>query len=113
MLQSLRDGLGRRKWLAWVFLLPIAAIFTFWGGSNHLDLNNAGRQDAAVVDGEKIPASDAVEAWNDTQKRWSQQVGTEVPAEQRARIQDDILDSLVMRKVMQLRMNDENYRVSE
>jgi peptidyl-prolyl cis-trans isomerase D len=113
MLQSLRDGLSRRKWLAWVFLLPIAAIFTFWGGSNQLGNGNAGRDDAGVVDGEKIPASEAVEAWNETQKRWSQQYGTEVPVEQRARMQDDILDSLVMRRVIQRRMEAENFRVSE
>jgi len=113
MLQSLRDGLSRHKWLAWLALAPIAAIFTFWGGSNQLGGGNAGRQDAAVIDGEKIPASEAVQAWNDMQKRWSQQYGTEVPDDQRARIQDNILDNLVMRTVMQRRMDAENYRVSE
>jgi peptidyl-prolyl cis-trans isomerase D len=113
MLQSLRDGLSRRKWLAGLFLAPIVLIFSFWGGSNQLGNGNAGRDDAGVVDGEKIPANEAVEAWQDTQKRWSQQFGTEVPADQRVRMQDNILDNLIMRKVMQRRMDDENYRVSE
>src|SRR6478752_2487241 len=113
MLQSLRDGLSRRKWLAGLFLAPIVLIFSFWGGSNQLGSGNAGRDDAGVVDGEKIPANEAVEAWQETQKRWSQQFGTEVPADQRVRMQDNILDNLVMRKVMQQRMDQENYRVGE
>lgn len=113
MLQRIRDRLHGSKWLAWAALAPIAATFMIWGGSNSLDFSNAGREDAAVVDGEKIPATDAVEAWSDTQQRWSQQFGTEVPAEQRARIQENILDNLVMRKVMQRRMDEENFRVSE
>jgi peptidyl-prolyl cis-trans isomerase D len=113
MLQSLRDGLGRRKWLAWFALAPIALIFTFWGGSNSLDFNGSSRQDAAVVNGDKIPATEATKAWSETQARWSQQFGTEIPAEQRARIQDNILEQLVLQKLLEKRLEDEHFQVSE
>ena len=48
MLLRIRDGLQRRKWLAWFALAPIALIFMFWGGSNSLDFNGVvapGRRD--------------------------------------------------------------------
>src|SRR5262245_32474341 len=99
MLQRIRDRLGRHKWLSWLALLPIALIFGFWGGSNKLDFNGVGKQDAAEVDGEKIPATEATKAWSSIQARWSQQVGTEIPEERRKQMQDDILDSLVRNKV--------------
>jgi peptidyl-prolyl cis-trans isomerase D len=113
MLQSLRDGLNRRKWLAWFALAPIALIFTFWGGSNSLDFNGTSRQDAAVVNGDKIPATEATKAWSETQARWSQQFGTEIPVEQRARIQDNILEQLVLQKLLEKRLDDEHFQVSE
>ncbi|HET9863583.1 MAG TPA: peptidyl-prolyl cis-trans isomerase [Steroidobacteraceae bacterium] len=113
MLQRIRDGLHGRKWLAWLALLPIAAIFTFWGGSNSLDFSGISRQDAAKVDGEEIPAIEATKAWRDTEARWSRQFGTEIPADQRARIQDNILDQLVLQKLLENRLEDEHFQVSE
>jgi peptidyl-prolyl cis-trans isomerase D len=113
MLQRIRDGLHSKKWLAWLALFPIAAIFIFWGGSNSLDFTGASRQDAAVVDGDKIPATEATKAWSETQARWSQQFGTEIPPEQRARIQDNILDQLVLQKLLENRLEDEHFQVSE
>jgi hypothetical protein len=113
MLQRIRDGLHGRKWLAWLALFPIAAIFVFWGGSSSLDFSGSTRQDAAVVNGEKIPANDATKAWSETQARWAQQFGTDIPTEQRARIQDNILDQLVLQKLLENRLDAQHYRVSE
>jgi peptidyl-prolyl cis-trans isomerase D len=113
MLQRIRDGLHNKKWLAWLALFPIAAIFIFWGGSNSLDFNGTSRQDAAIVDGDKIPATEATKAWSETQARWSQQFGTEIPAEQRARIQDNILEQLVLQKLLENRLDEEHFHVSE
>src|ERR1044072_761135 len=109
MLQRIRDGLHGHKWLAWLALLPIALIFGFWGGSNSLDFSGLSGQDAAKVNGEKIPASDATKARSEQQARWSQQFGTEIPEEQRSRIQNDILDSLVLQKLIEQRLDEENY----
>ncbi|HKU90666.1 MAG TPA: peptidyl-prolyl cis-trans isomerase, partial [Steroidobacteraceae bacterium] len=84
-----------------------------WGGSNSLDFNGTSRQDAAIVDGDKIPATEATKAWSETQARWSQQFGTEIPAEQRARIQDNILEQLVLQKLLENRLDEEHFHVSE
>ena len=113
MLLRIRDGLNRRKWLAWFALAPIALIFMFWGGSNSLDFKGSNSQEAATVDGEAIPAREATKAWQDTQARWSQQVGTDIPAEQRAKMQDGILDNLVLKKIIETRLKQGHYAVNE
>ncbi len=113
MLQRIRDGLHGRKWLAWLALFPIALIFIFWGGSNSLDFSGVSGQEAAKVDGEKIAATEATKAWSDTQARWSEQFGTEIPEEQRVRIQDNILESLVLQKLLELRLDQQHFRVSD
>jgi peptidyl-prolyl cis-trans isomerase D len=113
MLQRIRDGLHGRKWLAWLALLPIGLIFAFWGGSNTLDHSGAARQDAAEVDGEKIPANEATKEWSQAQARWAQQTTEDMPADQRIRIQANILDGLVERKLLDQRFANQNYRVGD
>src|SRR4051812_39672515 len=113
MLQRIRDGLHGRKWLAWFALAPIALIFTFWGGSNSLDFKGGGNQDAATVNGEKIPAREANKAWQDTQSRWSQQFGTDIPDDQRAKMQERILDNLILKRVIEARLKDGHYAVNQ
>ena len=114
MLQRIRDGLHGRKWLAWVALAPIAIIFTFWGGSNSLDFGGGvSKRDAAKVDGDEIPAEEATRAWSNEQARWSQLNGGEIPAGDRARIQDEILEQLVLHKVIDDKLDADHYRVSQ
>lgn len=113
MLQRIRDGLQGQKWLAWLILGAIGATFVFWGGSSSLDFSGMTNTEAAKVDGEVIPASEASKAWSDTQERWSQQFGTEIPDDQRVRIQENILDNLVLSKLLDMRLEDQNYAVSE
>lgn len=113
MLQRIRDGLQGQKWLAWVVLGAIGLTFVFWGGSGALDFTGMASRSAAKVNGDEIPATEATRAWSDTQMRWSQQFGTEIPDDQRARIQDNILDNLVLQKLLNLRLDDEYYRVSD
>jgi peptidyl-prolyl cis-trans isomerase D len=113
MLQRIRDGLQGQKWLTWVILGGIAATFILWGGAGSLDLTGVGGNVAAEVDGEEISAAEAGQAWNDTQERFSQQFGTEVPEDQKAEIQARIIDNLVLRKVLEQRLRDQHFRVSE
>jgi peptidyl-prolyl cis-trans isomerase D len=113
MLQRIRDGLQGQKWLAWIVLGAIGATFIFWGGSNSLDFTGVSKTTAAEVDGVDIPASEAARAWSDTQARWSQQFGTDIPPEQRVAIQQNILDGLVLRKLVEKRLEKANYRVSD
>lgn len=113
MLQRIRDGLQGQKWLAWLVLGAVGLTFVFWGGSGALDFSGMTSRDAATVNGEEIPAEDATQAWSEAQSRWAQQVGTDMPDEQRVRIQDRILDGLVVQKLLEMRLSEANYRVSE
>src|SRR3954465_11136264 len=113
MLLRLRDGLSRHKWLAWVVLGLIGATFVFWGGTNSLDFNGVSKNDAATVDGEEIPASAATELWSQQQNRWATQFGSDIPAEQRIKMQEDILEQLIVQKLITLRLKDQRYRVSD
>src|SRR3954468_10528366 len=101
MLLRIHDVMQGQKGLAWVVLGAIGATFVFWGGSNSLDFNGVSNTTAAEVDGTEIPASEATRAWSDTQARWSQQFGTDIPPEQRVAIQQNILDGLVLRKLVE------------
>jgi peptidyl-prolyl cis-trans isomerase D len=113
MLQRIRDGLQGQKWLAFLVLGLIGATFVFWGGSGSLDSSGVTNLTAAKVDGVEIPASEATEAWNETQARWAQQFGTDIPAEQRSAMQQNILDGLVMRKLIEQRLDKGHFRVSD
>lgn len=113
MLQRIRDGLHGQKWLAWIILGAVALTFVFWGGSGALDIGGGSTQAAATVDGEEIPAFEATRAWSETQNRWATQVGTDMTDEQRANFQQGIIDNLVMRKIIESRLRDGHYRVSE
>jgi peptidyl-prolyl cis-trans isomerase D len=113
MLLRIRDGLQRQKWLGWTILGLIGATFVFWGGSSSLDFTGMTNTEAAKVDGEVIPASEASKAWSDTQSRWSQQFGTEIPEDQRIRIQENILENLVLSKLLDMRLDGQKFAVSE
>jgi peptidyl-prolyl cis-trans isomerase D len=113
MLQRIRDGLQGQKWLAWGVLGAVGATFVFWGGSSSLDFSGVNAATAAEVDGIKIPADEATRAWSDTQARWSQQFGTDIPPEQRVAMQQRILDGLVLQKLIEKRLEDAHYRVSD
>jgi peptidyl-prolyl cis-trans isomerase D len=113
MLQRIRDGLQGQKWLAWLILGAIGATFVFWGGSGSLDPGSVSNAAAAEVDGEEIPAELATREWNDVQANWAQQVGTEMPAEQREAMQQRLLDNLILRKLIEDRMDRQHFRVSE
>ncbi len=113
MLQRIRDGLQGQKWLAWVVLGAIGVTFVFWGGSGALDFSGLSRTEAAEVEGKGIPADEATRAWSQAQSRWSQQFGTEIPADQRVKMQDRILDDLIIRELIRQRVEEARYRVSE
>jgi peptidyl-prolyl cis-trans isomerase D len=113
MLQRIRDGLQGQKWLGFVVLGLIAATFIFWGGSNSLDFNGVKNTVAAEVDGAEIPTIQANREWSETQAGWSRQFGTDIPPEERTAMQQRILDRLVVMKLVEKRMEDAHFRVSQ
>jgi peptidyl-prolyl cis-trans isomerase D len=111
MLQRIREGLHGP--IAWVILGLIGLTFVFWGGANSLDFAGVSNRDAVEVDGDAVPAEEAREQWTEVQSQWSQQFGTEIPAEQKQRMQDNILDRLALRKVIENRLDSSHFRVSD
>jgi peptidyl-prolyl cis-trans isomerase D len=113
MLLRIRDGLQKQKWLGYVVLGLIGATFVFWGGTSSLDSSGVSNTAVAEVEGIEIPADEANREWSEMQARWSRQFGTDIPAEQRAAMQQNILDRLILMKLVEKRMHDERYRVSQ
>jgi peptidyl-prolyl cis-trans isomerase D len=113
MLQRIRDGLQGQKWLAFLILGAIGATFVFWGGSGALDSSSVSNAAAAEVNGEEIPATEFTEQWNQIEANWAMQTGTEMPAEQREAMQRRLLDNLILQRLIEDRMRDQHFRVSD
>jgi peptidyl-prolyl cis-trans isomerase D len=113
MLQRIRDGLQGQKWLAFIVLGLIGATFVFWGGAGSFDSSGPTKNEAATVDGEEIAGADALKLWNNEQARWARQLQMEIPEAQRKDIQDNILDQLIVEKLLDKRLSELNYAVSD
>jgi peptidyl-prolyl cis-trans isomerase D len=113
MLQRIRDGLQGQKWLAFLILGAIGATFVFWGGSGSLDPSSVSNAVAAEVNGEEVTAAEFTEQWNQIEANWAQQTGAEIPPEQRAAMQQRLLDNLVLQKLLEDRMREQHFRVSD
>jgi peptidyl-prolyl cis-trans isomerase D len=112
MLQRIREGLQTKKWVAWVILGAIAAAFVFTGGAGSLDFSSVGANTAAEVDGVEIPADKATRAWSQMQSQYAQ-FGMEIPADQQKARQDQIIEDLVLEAVINERMREQHFRVSD
>src|SRR5215472_1655652 len=70
MLQSIRDGLGRHKWLQFTLLGALALVFAAWGAYGFVNLNVGATSYAAEAGGEKISLQQARNAWLRMQQRF-------------------------------------------
>ncbi|MEZ5473808.1 MAG: peptidyl-prolyl cis-trans isomerase [Steroidobacteraceae bacterium] len=113
MLQRISDGLRGQKWLAGIVLGAIALVFVAWGATGIVDFGFGPSAVAAKVDGEKITAQQAVKAWSERQSQWQQQFKTEIPPEEQAAQQDAVLEQLVLRNLVQQRLDERGYAVSQ
>ncbi len=115
MLQSIRDGLARHKWLTYVVLGTLALIFAAWGAYGIVNLNVGGSTYAAEANGQKVSIESARNAWLNEQTQYEQQRGAagEMPAFQKTLMQDQILESLIREALLTERSRDLGYRVSE
>jgi peptidyl-prolyl cis-trans isomerase D len=113
MLQRIRDSLQGQKWLAYLLLGALAVVFAAWGAYGIVNLNFGGSNYAAEANGSKISLEDARSAWLRQQSMWQQRLGgSELPAPLRARLQDQVLESLIRRSLLTERSHDLGYRVS-
>jgi peptidyl-prolyl cis-trans isomerase D len=114
MLQSIRDGLHRHKWLGYVVLGALALVFAAWGAYGIVNLNIDNANYAAEADGQKISIQQARSAWGQQEARLQQSFGAQdIPATLRERFQDQVLEGLIRDALMTQRTHDLGYRVTE
>ncbi|MBV9317158.1 MAG: SurA N-terminal domain-containing protein, partial [Gammaproteobacteria bacterium] len=113
MLQRIRDSLQGQRWLAYLVLGALAVVFAAWGAYGIVNLNFGGSNYAAEANGSKISVEDARNVWLRQQSMWQQRMGgAELPAPLRARLQDQVLESLIKRTLLTERSHDLGYRIS-
>jgi peptidyl-prolyl cis-trans isomerase D len=114
MLQRIRDGLHRHKWLGYVVLGALALVFAAWGAYGIVNLNVGNTNYAAEAGGEKISLQQARNAWTREESRLQQSFGgADLPAGLRERFQDQVLEGLIRDALITERTHDMGYRVTE
>ena len=110
MLQRIRDGLEKQKWLTYVVLGTLAVIFAAWGAYGIVNLSTSGTSYAAEAGGQKVSVNDARAAWQREQQRFG---GIDLPAPQKEMLQSQMLDQMVRQLLLIDRLHDLGYRVNE
>lgn len=114
MLQSIRDGLHRHKWLGYVVLGALALVFAAWGAYGIVNLNIDNANYAAEVGSQKITIQAARNAWSRQESRLQQSFGgAELPPALRERFQDQVLEGLIRDALISERTHDLGYRVTD
>jgi len=114
MLQNIRDGLHRHKWLGYIVLGALALVFAAWGAYGIVNLNIDNANYAAEAGGQKISIQEARNAWSRQESRLQQSFGgADIPAVLRDRFQDQVLEGLIRNALMTERTHDLGYRVSD
>jgi peptidyl-prolyl cis-trans isomerase D len=113
MLQKIGDALKGQRWLAYLVLGALALVFAAWGAYGIVNLNFGGSNYAAEADGAKIPLETARNAWLRQQTQWQQRLGgADMPAPLRTQLQDQVLEGLIGRALIDQRTRALGYRVS-
>jgi peptidyl-prolyl cis-trans isomerase D len=114
MLQRIRDGLHRHKWLGYVVLGALALVFAAWGAYGIVNLNVGAANYAAEAGGAKITLQQARNAWTREESRLQQSFGgSDIPAPLVQRFQDQVLEGLIRDALMTERTHDLGYRVTD
>ncbi len=114
MLQSIRDGLHRHKWLGYLVLGALALVFAAWGAYGIVNLNIENANYAAEAGGQKISIQAARNAWSRQESRLQQSFGgAELPPTLRERFQDQVLEGLIRDALLSERTHDLGYRVTD
>jgi peptidyl-prolyl cis-trans isomerase D len=113
MLQSIRDGLSKQKWLAYLVVGVLALVFAAWGAYGIVNLSVGGGSYAAEAGGQKVTIEAARNAWVQQLAQYQQQLGGELPPEQKLLLQDHLLESMIREALLTQRARDLGYRISE
>jgi peptidyl-prolyl cis-trans isomerase D len=112
MLQQIGDSLKGHKWLTYTVFGALALIFAAWGAYGIANLNIGTSNYAAKVNGHTIAYEDVRASWQREQNQWQQRFGGDIPASQRALLQDQLLEQAVRSALITDRAKDLGYRVS-
>ena len=110
MLQRIRDGLGRHKWLQYTLLGALALVFAAWGAYGIVNLNVDNANYAAEAGGQKISIQQARNGWLQMQQRFG---GAELPDMLRTHFQDQVLEGLIRDALMTDRTHSLGYRATD
>src|SRR3984885_831004 len=113
MLQQIGDSLKGHKWLAYTVFGALALIFAAWGAYGVANLSFGSSNYAAKVNGHTIAYEDVRASWQREQNQWQQRFGGDIPAGQRALLQDQLLERVVRSTLITERANKLGYRVSQ
>jgi len=114
MLQRIRDGLHRHKWLGYVVLGALALVFAAWGAYGIVNLNVGSANYAAEAGGQKISIQQARNAWSREEAQMQQRFGgADLPAPLRTHFQDEVLEGLIRDALITQRTHDLGYRVTD
>ena len=113
MLQAIRDGLQSNKWLMYLVLGSLAVIFAAWGAYGIVNLSFGAATYAAKAGGEEISVETARNQWQREQSNWQQRFGADIPAPEKAILQDQMLEQMVRNLLVTERSHDLGYRVSQ
>ena len=113
MLQGIRDILESQKWLTYIVLGALAVIFAAWGAYGIVNLSFGAPDYAAKAGGAEISVETARQAWQRQQSQLQQRLGQDIPAQEKAVFQDQMLEQMVRDLLLSQRSHDLGYRVSE
>jgi peptidyl-prolyl cis-trans isomerase D len=113
MLQAMRDGLQKHKWVTHVVIGALILVFAAWGAYGIVDLSIGTGNYAAKANGEKITIKQANDQWQRQQQMWQQRFGGDLPVELKARMQDELLEALVSDALLQKHARKMGYRIGD
>jgi peptidyl-prolyl cis-trans isomerase D len=114
MLQRIRDSLQSQKWITYVVIGALILVFAAWGAYGIVDLSLGPANYAAKANGEKITVKEAQDAWQRQQVALARQfAGTEIPAELKTRMQDQMLESMISESLLHTHVDKLGYRISD
>ncbi|MDE2136368.1 MAG: peptidylprolyl isomerase [Gammaproteobacteria bacterium] len=106
------EGSGKRKWITYFFVGALSIVFAAWGAYGIVNLSFGEPNYAAEAGGTKITLEQARNNWLREQSQWQQRLGgAELPAELRARLQDQVLEGMIRDALLDKRTHDLGYRV--
>ena len=103
-----REGSTKRKWITYLFVGILSIVFAAWGAYGIVNLSFGGSNYAAEAGGTKISIEQARNAWLLQQSRLG---GAELPAELRAKLQDEVLEGMIREELLADRTHSLGYRI--